>query len=150
VGTTGSAAKIEAPGAEAFASDSEGFKWSGRQDLNLRPLGPEDPPGVSDTVGSRPLTTDVPGTTGGAGRDPSDTDRLRRLDPAASGTIQAQRTLGAPRLLTVREVALRLRVSRATVYRLVAEGRIPALRVSSGAVRIPEAALLPRQKQQSR
>jgi hypothetical protein len=36
------------------------------------------------------------------------------------------------------------------VYRLVAEGRIPALRVSSGAVRIPEAALLPRQKQQSR
>jgi integrase len=44
VGTTGSAAKIEAPGAEAFASDSEGFKWSGRQDSNLRPLGPENRP----------------------------------------------------------------------------------------------------------
>ena len=33
----------EAPGAVAFASDSEGLKWSGRQDLNLRPLGPEGP-----------------------------------------------------------------------------------------------------------
>ena len=27
----------EAPGVAAFASDSEGLKWSGRQDLNLRP-----------------------------------------------------------------------------------------------------------------
>ena len=34
-----------------------------------------------------------------------------------------------------------------TVYRLVEEGRIPALRVSSRAVRIPEPALPPRQKQ---
>jgi len=118
--------------------------------LNLRPLGPENPPRASDTVRSHPLATDVPATTGSAGRDPSYTDRIHRLDPDASGTIQAQRTLGAPRLLTVREVADRLRVCRATVYRLVAEGRIPALRVSSGAVRIPEAALLPRQKQQSR
>jgi len=32
--------KEEAPGPDAFACDSEGFK-SGRQDLNLRPLGPE-------------------------------------------------------------------------------------------------------------
>ena len=123
---------------------------SGRQDLNLRPLGPEDPPWASDMVGSLPPTTDVLGTTVDRAGDPSDTSRPYRLDPAASGTIQAQRTLGAPRLLTVREVALRFRVSRATVYRLVAEGRIPALRVSSGAVRIPEAALLPRQNQQSR
>ncbi len=67
--------------------------------------------------------------------------RLRRPGLAASGTIQAHRTLGTPRLLTVREVAERLRVCRATVYRLVADGRIPAVRVSSGAVRIPETAL---------
>ncbi len=33
--------KNEAPGAEAFASESEGFDESGRQDSNLRPLGPE-------------------------------------------------------------------------------------------------------------
>jgi excisionase family DNA binding protein len=39
--------------------------------------------------------------------------------------------------LTVPEVAKRLRVSRATVYRLVAEGRIPAVRLSFGAIRVP-------------
>ncbi len=40
------------------------------------------------------------------------------------------------RLLTVREVADRLRVCRATVYRLVAEGRIPAVRISSRTIRM--------------
>jgi excisionase family DNA binding protein len=38
--------------------------------------------------------------------------------------------------LTIPEVAERLRVSRATVYRLVAERRIPAVRISSGAIRV--------------
>ncbi len=33
--------KIKGPGAEDFSNDSEAFYWSGRQDLNLRPLGPE-------------------------------------------------------------------------------------------------------------
>jgi excisionase family DNA binding protein len=46
-------------------------------------------------------------------------------------------TLGTCRLLTVPEVAERLRTSRATVYRLVAEGRILAVRISSGAIRVP-------------
>jgi excisionase family DNA binding protein len=110
--------------------------------LNLRPLGPENPPPASDTVGSRPFATDASETTGGRGSDPSDTDRLHRPEPAASGTIQAQRTLGTPRLLTIRQVAERLRVCRATVYRLVAEGQIAAVRVSSGAIRVSETGLL--------
>jgi len=38
--------------------------------------------------------------------------------------------------LTIPEVAERLRVCRATVYRLVAEGRIPAVRISSAAIRV--------------
>src|ERR1043165_1995146 len=42
--------KDEAPGAVDFSSNSEGFKWSGRQDLNLRPLGPEAPRAVVDGV----------------------------------------------------------------------------------------------------
>jgi excisionase family DNA binding protein len=46
------------------------------------------------------------------------------------------------RLLTVREVADRLRVSRATVYRLVHAGALPVLRVSNS-IRIPEAAPAP-------
>jgi excisionase family DNA binding protein len=39
-------------------------------------------------------------------------------------------------LTTVAEVAERLGLSRATVYRLVADGRVAATRVSSGAIRI--------------
>jgi excisionase family DNA binding protein len=54
-----------------------------------------------------------------------------------SVTFQSQRTIGTCRLLTIPEVAERLRVCRATVYRLVAEGRIPAVRISSGAIRVP-------------
>ncbi len=33
--------KNKAPGPVDFSSESEGFQWSGRQDSNLRPLGPE-------------------------------------------------------------------------------------------------------------
>jgi excisionase family DNA binding protein len=39
--------------------------------------------------------------------------------------------------LTVREVAERLRVCRATVYRMIDEGRLPVVRASSGTVRVP-------------
>jgi excisionase family DNA binding protein len=46
------------------------------------------------------------------------------------------------RLLTVREVAAKLRVSRATVYRLVQSGALPVLRVSNS-IRIPAGALTP-------
>ncbi|MBI5627309.1 MAG: helix-turn-helix domain-containing protein [Candidatus Rokubacteria bacterium] len=43
-------------------------------------------------------------------------------------------------LLTIREVAERLRVCRATVYRLCAEGRLDHIRVSN-AIRVPVEAL---------
>ena len=43
-------------------------------------------------------------------------------------------------MLTVREVAARLRVSRATVYRLVQARALPVLRISN-AIRIPATAL---------
>jgi excisionase family DNA binding protein len=110
---------------------------SGRQDLNLRPLGPEGSTRGSDTFGSGPPASDVSETTRGRRRSRSDTDRLRRPGMAASVTFQSRRTSGTCRLLTVPEVAERLRVCRATVYRLVAEGRIPAVRISSGAIRVP-------------
>ena len=38
--------------------------------------------------------------------------------------------------LTVAEVAKRLRVCRATVYRMIDKGQLRALRVSSGAIRV--------------
>jgi excisionase family DNA binding protein len=43
-----------------------------------------------------------------------------------------------PRLLTVKEVAARLRVSTATVYRLCARGELAYARVSTHAIRIDE------------
>lgn len=78
-----------------------------------------------------------PDITGAGSSARTDTVGPFRSDPLASGTFQAQRTMRelGP-LLTVREVAERLRVCRATVYRMVAEGKLPAVRVSSGAVRI--------------
>ncbi len=54
-----------------------------------------------------------------------------------SVTSSLQRTDGEVRYLTVRELAARLKVCRATVYRMmmIHEGRLPAVRVSSGAIR---------------
>lgn len=45
------------------------------------------------------------------------------------------------RLLTIAEVADGLRVCGATAYRLVADGSIPAVRISSGAIRVPATAV---------
>jgi excisionase family DNA binding protein len=128
--------KVEAADPEEIPSKISGLDVSGRQDLNLRPLGPEGATPGSDTVGSGPAASDVPQTTGGRRSRRSDTDPFRRSGLTASVTFQSQRTLGTCRPLTVAEVAEQLRVCRATVYRLVAEGRIQAVRISSGAIRV--------------
>jgi excisionase family DNA binding protein len=106
--------------------------------LNLRPLGPEgpsaDPHGVAPGhLASYPL--DNIGVVDGAS-----SHTLAPLPPVATpfGALVVHDAVR--RLLTVREVADRLRVSRATVYRLVASGALPVLRVSNS-IRIPEAAL---------
>ncbi|UFU02508.1 helix-turn-helix domain-containing protein [Ruania suaedae] len=46
---------------------------------------------------------------------------------------------GAPRFLTVAEVAEMARVSRMTVYRMVHSGELPAIRVGKS-YRVPQAA----------
>jgi excisionase family DNA binding protein len=58
----------------------------------------------------------------------------------------------AQKLLTVREAAATLRVSKPTIYRWIAAGELPAIRYGQprpdgdvrrgGAIRIPEAAVL--------
>ena len=45
-----------------------------------------------------------------------------------------------PSLLRSDEAATELRISRSKVYRLIAEGRLPAVRIT-GNVRVPRAAL---------
>lgn len=48
--------------------------------------------------------------------------------------------LGAPRFLTVAEVAELMRVSKMTVYRMVHSGEIPAVRVGKS-FRVPQKAV---------
>lgn len=47
---------------------------------------------------------------------------------------------GAPRFLTVAEVAAQMRVSKMTVYRMVHSGELPAVRMGRS-FRVPEAAV---------
>ena len=108
--------------------------------MNLRPLGPEgpnaDPRGVvPGHMGSHPL--DNTGVEGGAS-----SHTVAPPPPLATplGALMVRDAVGP--LLTVREVAARLRVSRATVYRLVQDGALPVLRVSNS-IRIPTRALTP-------
>jgi excisionase family DNA binding protein len=58
---------------------------------------------------------------------------LSGLDAVSRQPLPSRHTMRAPfteaRLLTVNEVADLLRVSRMTVYRLIKEGQMPALRV---------------------
>ncbi|MEV5645613.1 excisionase family DNA-binding protein [Streptomyces flaveolus] len=62
----------------------------------------------------------------------------------AALTVVATRlaTQAAPVLLTVAQTASVMRVSKVTVYRLVHDGHLPAVRTASGtSFRIPEAAV---------
>jgi excisionase family DNA binding protein len=52
--------------------------------------------------------------------------------------MQEIRTHGAGALLTVREVAARLRVCTATVYNLCASGRLPYVRLASHSISVLE------------
>ena len=106
--------------------------------MNLRPLGPEgpnaDPHGVAPGhLASYPV--DNTGVAGGAG-----SHTVAPFPPVATpfGALVVHDAVG--QLLTVREVADRLRVSRATVYRLVQAGALPVLRVSNS-IRIPTESL---------
>ena len=116
-----------------------GDYWSGRQDLNLRPLGPERPNADPHGVAPGHLASYPFDNTGVAGAAGSHT--LAPLPPVATpfGALVV-RQVGSGDLLTVGEVAARLRVSKATVYRLVQAGAIACLRVSN-AIRVPSGAL---------
>ena len=106
--------------------------------MNLRPLGPEAPPSLPHGVApghleSHPLDNTV--AEGEAGSHP-----VVPVPPVATpfGALVVQAEPGY--LLTIGEVAVRLRVSKATVYRLVRVGALPALRVSNS-IRVPRNAL---------
>jgi excisionase family DNA binding protein len=108
--------------------------------LNLRPLGPEGPNADSHGMAPGHLASypiDNPGVEGDAGFHP-----VAPFPPDATpfGALVVHDTVGP--LLTAREAASRLRVSRATVYRPVQAGALPVWRVSNF-IRIPAGALAP-------
>ena len=116
-------------------SDSDPFNVSGRQDSNLRPLGPERASEASElSMGVQVLAI----TQGLEGRLDAST-RVGRAGtlgrvPPVSPTFPRGLRAAHPQpesLLRVRDVADRLRVSRATVYALCARGELPHLRVSN-------------------
>ena len=121
---------------------STGFLESGRQDLNLRPLGPE---------GSAPFADGLAATR----RGPDSVDNSEAASESAPDRVvpngpirpeswapvgRADLVLGVDRMLTVKEVAARLHVCRATVYAMVERGELPRIRVGS-AVRFDPAVL---------
>ena len=109
---------------------------SGRQDLNLRPLGPENFGRGSHRVVTIPTSPQDCGIPGGGKRGGSHPVTSDRPIPNGSFTFWAQNPELNFAFLTIREVAERLRVCRATVYRMIDKGQLRALRVSSGAIRV--------------
>jgi excisionase family DNA binding protein len=115
---------------------------SGRQDLNLRPLGPETEPGTFARVHT--------GSHRAASKQDSSRTDPARLSTGSGSVHEMARHLVHPwstkseadsaqgeavkvqqPLLTVAEVAKVLRVCRATVYRLIETGALPHLRIAN-------------------
>jgi excisionase family DNA binding protein len=118
-----------------FLSDSDPFSVSGRQDSNLRPLGPEGSSGISTkSMGIQPVafvqgseaSHDAPTPIGCSGT-------LGHVPPVAPNLARCTRRLSAvdAPLLSVREAANHLRVSTATVYGLCERGELRHVRVSN-------------------
>jgi len=107
---------------------------SGRQDLNLRPLGPEGPAPFADELAATRTGSDSVDKLEAAAASPLDralpNGPIRTQYWAPVGRA-ADLILGVERLLTVKEVATRLHVCRATVYSMVERGELPHVRVGN-------------------
>jgi hypothetical protein len=122
----------EGPGPEAEASDSGPFDWSGRQDSNLRPLGPEPALGAVHALSGSGKPSQALDDTG---IDPGHAVESLPPDPpnGADGSASADQVAADLRrteylrpegLLSVRAVAERLELSAATVYNDINAGRL--------------------------
>ena len=115
-----------------FSSETRPFNMSGRQDLNLRPLGPELRKTVVDGVAKRGLSKQPLDKTQRENEPISDAvspiaSRLQFHGAPVVRTFSAK--LNGRGFLTVAEVAALLGLSRATVYRLCKEGLIPTVKL---------------------
>jgi len=109
--------------------------------LNLRPLGPELASAHSDSLASRVSDNQVVDIIGG--EDRTDTRNGTVTTPNQQPLVPpvSPRFVELPeQLLTMREVAERLRLCRATVYKLCAEGELAHVRIAN-AIRVAPADL---------
>ncbi len=118
--------------------------------MNLRPLGPEGSAGGSHWVITIPVGRQVSAIPRGQKRLGSHLVATGGPDSNVLFTIPSQYSALTPEFLTVREVAERLRVCRATVYRMIVDGRLASVRVSSGLIRIRSTSVAPRVASDSR
>ena len=66
---------------------------------------------------------------------------LEKIEAVFSGKANAQPETGDRRLLTLMDVARELNVSRMTVHRMAADGRLPTITTRAGRRRIASAAI---------
>ena len=66
---------------------------------------------------------------------------LEKIEAVFSGKANAQPDTGDRRLLTLMDVARELNVSRMTVHRMCADGRLPVVETRAGRRRVPSAAI---------
>ena len=126
-------------------SDSDPFSLSGRQDSNLRPLGPEARTDSStQSIGVQAVAfAQPPEGSADASTSFGRSGTLGRVTQVLPKPVRdrSRRVVGLPfrkpetALLTVREVAARLCLSTATVYALWERGELAHLRVSN-AIRV--------------
>lgn len=68
-------------------------------------------------------------------------DQIALIDNVLDGKANPTNTPGDRRLLTLMDAARELNVSRMTVHRMAADGRLPVVETRLGRRRIPSAAL---------
>jgi excisionase family DNA binding protein len=118
-----------------IATSEEKTKRS-RRDSNARPLASEAASGIVHPLSTVPFSSESVRLNEGARVQPSQglAGVLKNCVPLWSPKLRVLEG-GAEHLLLVREVAERLRVSTATIYKLIDTGALPHLRVSN-AIRV--------------
>ena len=115
--------KGEAPDRAGKASKIRGLDWSGRLDLNQRPLAPQAPPAAAQPPPDLPKPSESLGVQGDAPVQGSQGSTTIHRNFATNLLPPVEQ------LLTVRQVAQLLGVCRATVYKWAAIELLPHVRV---------------------
>lgn len=120
-----------------------GFRESGREDSNLRPSAPKSGHLVSHGLAAnrKPSKTLESGVGARGSASPALGAFSRNLATRPLPKLAGSSPTGLSLVLTVREVADRLKVSTATIYKLCEVGKLDHFRVSSNAIRIELRAL---------